>query len=197
MKTMRNTLTRIALLLLVSACGQSEPGGSDTKSKGRAAEQELTPDKIAALRARDREMMDGTIAAFPDIDSTERTAVPAGMENHPLSRYFTGDGYPLLDYMGDFWIVCDTQHRAYIKQKCDDAVQRGIRIGRQVGIKLRRRDLVNPGYWKMINVTKRMRLEDSLECRRNYDGPRWKATVYCREARTERANALLAELRID
>ena len=199
MKTMRNTLTLIALLLLVSACGQSEPGRSDTKSKDRAAEQELTPDKIAALRARDREMMDGTIAAFPDLDEdTAKVPLPSDMENHPLARYFNGDGSEALNYIGRFWFVCDTEHQAYIKAKCDDAVERGVRIGKQVGIRLTRADLVNPDYWEMVNQqVRQMENNQDRECRRNFDGPSLKAIHECSKARTERVNKLLAELSID
>ena len=181
---MRNTLTLVALVLSMAACGQSEPSGPDMETKGRAADQE---------------MADGTIAAIPDIgESTANTPRPGGMDNHPLSRYFNGDGEEALKYIGRFWFVCDKDHTAYIKSKCDDAVERGIRIGRQVGIQLRRADLVDPTYWEMATVQVReMKNNQQRECQRTFDGPKLKALRDCGAARTERVNNLLAELSID
>ncbi|MEM9589310.1 MAG: hypothetical protein AAGA03_18665 [Planctomycetota bacterium] len=181
---MRNTLTLIALLLSMTACGQSEPTGPDMETKGRAA---------------DAEMADGTLAALPDLDeSTANVPRPGGMANHPLSRYFNGDGSEALDYIGRFWFVCDPDHTAYIEEKCDEAVERGIRIGRQVGIQLTRGDLVDPDYWEVVTTqVHEMKNNQRRECERNYDGPRLKAAVECRKARDQRVNALLAELSVD
>ena len=173
----------IALLLSMTACGQSDQSGPDMETK---------------LRAADIEMADGTLAAFPDLgEGTAKVPLPDDMENHPLARYFNGDGGEALQYIGRFWFVCDPEHRAYIKAKCDEAVERGIRISRQVGIRLTRADLVNPEYWKMINVVHRMKLHQLGECQRTFDGPKRKAGISCSVARRERVNSLLAELSID
>ena len=144
-------------------------------------------------------MADGTIAAFPDLDEdTAKVPLPSDMENHPLARYFNGDGSEALNYIGRFWFVCDTEHQAYIKAKCDDAVERGVRIGKQVGIRLTRADLVNPDYWEMVNQqVRQMENNQDRECHRNFDGPSLKATHECGKARRERVNKLLAELSID
>lgn len=181
----------IALLLSMTACGQSDQSDSDMETKLRAAD-------IDKLRAADIEMADGTIAAFPDIDEgPANVPLPSDMENHPLSRYFNGDGTEVLRYIGRFWFVCDTEHQAYIKAKCDDAVERGVRIGKQVGIRLTRADLVNPDYWEMVNQVRQMENNQDSECTRNFDGPSLKATYECGKARRERVNKLLAELSID
>ena len=181
----------IALLLSMTACGQSDQSDPDMETKLRAAD-------INKLRAADIEMADGTLAAFPDLDEdTAKVPLPGDMENHPLARYFNGDGGEALDYIGRFWFVCDTEHQAYIKAKCDDAVERGVRIGKQVGIRLTRADLVNPEYWKMINVVHQMKLHQLDECKRTFDGPKRKASWGCSAARRERVNSLLAELSID
>ena len=198
----------IALLLSMTACGQSDQSGSDTETRGRAADVETADgtraafpdlDKIQELRAADIEMADGTIAAFPDLDEdTAKVPLPSDMENHPLARYFNGDGSEALNYIGRFWFVCDTEHQAYIKAKCDDAVERGVRIGKQVGIRLTRADLVNPAYWEMVNQqVRQMENNQDRECRRNFDGPSLKAIHECGKARRERVNKLLAELSID
>ena len=199
----------IALLLSMTACGQSDQSGSDTETRGRAADVETADgtraafpdlDKIQELRAADIEMADGTLAAFPDLDEDTAKApvpVPGDMKNHPLARYFNGDGGDALDYIGRFWFVCDTEHQAYIKAKCEKAVARGIRIGQQVGIRLTRADLVDPEYWKMINVVHRMKLHQHGECQRTFDGRKRKASTSCWAARRERVNSLLAELSID
>ena len=173
----------IALLLSMTAHGQSDQSGPDMETKRRAA---------------DIEMADGTIAAFPDLDEdTAKVAIPGDMENHPLARYFNGDGREVLRYIGRFWFICDPEHRAYIKAKCDEAVERGIRIGRQVGIRLTRADLVNPEYWEMINVVGQMESEASRECRRSWEGQKTWAFMACSKARTERVNKLLEELSIE
>ena len=181
----------IALLLSMTACGQSDQSDPDMETKLRAAD-------IDKLRAADIEMADGTIAAFPDIDEgPANVPLPSDMENHPLSRYFNGDGTEALRYIGRFWFVCDTEHQAYIKAKCDDAVERGVRIGKQVGIRLTRADLVNPDYWEMVNVVGRMEGEADRECWRSWEGPKALAFTECNKARKERVNKLLAELSID
>ena len=189
----------IALLLSMTACGQSDQSSPDMEIKGRAADADkLRAADIDKLRATDIEMADGTLAAFPDIDEdTARVPIPGDMENHPLSRYFNGDGVEVLEYIGRFWFVCDPYHQAYNKAKCDAAVDRGIQIGRQVGIQLTRADLMNPEYWKMINVVQQMYAQQANECRRAFDGPRLKASLECRKARKERVALLLAELSID
>lgn len=174
----------IALLLSMTAYGKADQSGPDMETKGRAA---------------DVEMADGTLAAFPDInEGTAKVPIPGDMENHPLARYFNGDGVEALRYIGRFWFVCDPEHRAYIKAKCDKAVARGIRIGQQVGIRLTRADLVNPDYWKMATVqVHRMEVHQLHECKRNFDGSKLWASAKCMEARRKRVNALLAELSID
>lgn len=180
---MRNTLMLIGLVLSMTACGQSEPSGPDMETKGRAA---------------DAEMADGTIAAIGDIDENNANVPrPGGLDNHPLSRYFNGDGGEALDYIGRFWFVCDENHTAYIEEKCDDAVERGIRIGRQVGLNLSRADLVNPEYWEMRNTVQQMKAQEANECRRASDSPRMKAGRECRASRDQRVALLLAELNID
>ena len=190
----------IALSLSMTACGQSDQSGSDTETKGRAADVEMADgtraefpdlDEIQELRAADVEMADGTLAAFPDL----LDEIPGDMENHPLARYFNGDGIEALRYIGRFWSVCDPERKAYIKAKCDDAVDRGIQIGRQVGIQLTRADLVNPEYWEIIDVVNRMKAYQMRECTRNSET--LMDSLECNEARTERVNNLLAELSID
>ena len=195
----------IALLLSMTACGQADQSGSDTETKGRAADVETADgtraafpdlDKIEELRAADIEMADGTLVAFPDLDDTAKVPLPGDMENHPLARYFNGDGREALRYIGRFWFVCNPK-QVYIKARCDKAVARGIRIGQQVGIRLTRADLVNPEYWKMINVVNRMEVKEANECRRSFEGPKALAFTECNKARRERVNNLLAELSID
>ena len=172
----------IALLLSMTARGQSDQSGPDMETKRRAA---------------DIEMADGTLTAFPDLDEdTAKVPVPDDMENHPLSRYFNGDGIEALEYIGRFSFVCNPE-QVYIKARCDKAVARGIRIGQQAGIRLTRADLVNPKYWKMVNVVYRMKFDEMRECRRAFDGPRLTASRECRKARNERVALLLAELSID
>lgn len=74
---MRNTLTLIALLLSMAACGQSEPNGPDIETKRRA--------DVDKRGAADAEMADGTIAAIADLDeNTTNVPCAGGMENHPL-----------------------------------------------------------------------------------------------------------------
>ena len=147
----------IALLLSMTACGQSDQSSPDMETQGRAADADkLRAAEMDKLRAADVEMADGTLAAFPDLDEdTANVPIPDGMENHPLARYFNGDGNEVLQYIRRFWFVCDTEHTVYIKARCDKAVARSIRIGQQVGIRLTRADLVDPEYWEMINVVHR------------------------------------------
>ena len=196
----------IALLLSMTACGPSDQSDPDMETKGRAADGEMADDTLAAfpdldeiqeLRAADIEMADGTLAAFPDLDEdTAKVPLPGDMENHPLSRYFNGDGIEALEYIGRFSFVCNPE-QVYIKARCDKAVARGIRIGQQAGIRLTRADLVNPEYWKMVNVVYRMQFDEMRECRRAFNGPRLTASLECTKARNERVALLLDELSID
>jgi|GEM_PF-4621990 len=68
--------------------------------------------------------------------------------NHPLSGYFVPHGTEALLYLGRFWNTCDKKHPGFSNEACDEAVERGIRIGKSVGIELVRNDLVNEKYWE-------------------------------------------------
>lgn len=67
--------------------------------------------------------------------------------DHPLSMYFNPHGQKALMYFGNFRNLCDKTHNRYDDKVCDEAVERGIRIGKSVGIELERNDLVNEVFW--------------------------------------------------
>lgn len=67
--------------------------------------------------------------------------------DHPLSMYFNPHGHKALMYFGNFRNICDKTHNRYDDKACDEAVERGIRIGKSVGIDLERNDLVNEVFW--------------------------------------------------
>ena len=54
-----------------------------------------------------------------------------------------------MNYVGDFYNLCDRKHSAYTDEICDAATERGIRVGASIGIRLTRADLDNPDYWQM------------------------------------------------
>lgn len=85
------------------------------------------------------------------------------MSSHPLNIYFVPHGMKALRYIGEFWIYCDELHQAYTKDGCNKAVERGIRVGKSVGIDLERKDLVNENYWKKISELAREKVKYTTE----------------------------------
>ena len=134
---MNRFLLCLVSVLFVAAC-------SDDKTETDAEYE-------ARLRAQDQELSDGTIGTIPD--GTQPVSIEprlaTNMANHPLARFFIPQGYEPLGYIGDFANLCDREHSAYTEDTCDEAIERGIRVGASIGIKLTREDLDNPDYWAM------------------------------------------------
>ena len=133
-------------LVWIAACGDPD--------------QETKAEYDARARAADQEAADGTIARIPD--GTETTVDPrpsGGLANHPLSRFFNAHGREPLKYIGKFWNKCDPEHTAYVERICDEAIERGIRVGKSIGIELTRADLVNREYWEFYSTINQLRIK--------------------------------------
>lgn len=143
---MTRLLMLVTTLCLVTACGDSD--------------KETDAEYQARARAADVAAADGTIARIPD--GTEPISIeprPANLSNHPLSQFFNAYGFQPLKYIGRFWLLCDTNHTAYIEKNCGAAVERAIRVGKSIGIRLTRDDLLDPAYWEFISTMHLLRLK--------------------------------------
>ena len=113
------------------------------------AKRETEAEYNARARVADVEAADGTIARIPDIGEPVIIDGMPSLPNHPLQRFFNPWGEPALKYIGKVEVYCDPNHTAYTRATCQSAVDRAIRIGASIGIKLTFDDLVNPTYFAM------------------------------------------------
>lgn len=136
---MKNTISIIIAMSILIGCDSNK------------AEEESTVEYLRNARAGDMEMA--------SLDTDNSNVSDSMLLDHPLKQFFVPHGTEALMYIGTFWNICDKSHQAYTEENCNQAVERGIRIGKSIGIDLKKQDLIDPKYWEQFRAVGQSRIK--------------------------------------